>query len=215
MPRKLCEQCERPINVCLCAHLVRLQAPFKVLILQHPSEQKQALATVPILQKCLSPMQVWVGEVFANSDELQKLINIKHNCRVLYPSDGSIPLDLKAMRTELKTEIDVKPTIFRQAPIDTLIVLDGTWRKAKKIWHLNKWLHDFPAITLENVPTSQYQIRSSSIKGGVSTLEAITLFCNYVSQSNEFDELYNPFKVMIDMQIKSMGEETFKAHYLK
>ena len=73
MPRKLCDQCDRPENVCLCAHLVNLQAPCKVLILQHPSEQKQALATVPILQKCLSPLQVWVGKEFSINFVVQTL----------------------------------------------------------------------------------------------------------------------------------------------
>ena len=207
MPRKLCDQCDRPKKVCLCAHLVNLQAPCKVLILQHPSEQKQALATVPILQKCLSPMQVWVGENFIGHQELPPLLANKKQCRVLFPSEYSVALDM--------SQVGLKNNADEKGVIDTLIVLDGTWRKAKKIWHLNPWLHEFPAITLENAPASQYQIRSSTIPGGVSTLEAVTLYCNYLSKSTQFNALNKPFKAMIDMQIESMGEEVFKAHYLK
>ncbi len=204
MPRKLCDQCQRPLKVCLCAHLVKLQAPFKVLILQHPSEQKQALATVPLLKLCLSPLQVLVAETICDSEVMQALVKNKQNCRVLFPSENSQTWELGGEVTE--------PNLKE---IETLIVLDGTWRKAKKMWHLNPWLHGFPCVSLTNVPNSQYQIRSSSVAGGVSTLEAIALACNYVSGSDEFDELNKPFNAMINMQIESMGEEVFKAHYLK
>ncbi len=204
MPRKLCNRCQRPLKVCLCAHLVKLQAPFKVLILQHPSEQKQALATVPLLQLCLSPLQVLVAETFSDSEVVQALVRNKQNCRVLFPSENSQAWELGECVAEPNLEA-----------IETLIVLDGTWRKAKKMWHLNPWLHDFPCISLINVPDSQYQIRSSSVAGGVSTLEAIALACNYVSGGNEFNELIKPFNAMINMQIESMGEQVFKAHYLK
>jgi DTW domain-containing protein YfiP len=178
-----------------------------VLILQHPSEQKQALATVPILQKCLSPLQVWVGEDFFKHEGLSELVQNKEQCRVLFPSEQSIELDMAVGTGQIEMQ--------NSDSIKTLIVLDGTWRKAKKIWHLNAWLHDFPAITLKNAPASQYVIRSSSVEGGVSTLEAITLFCNYLSNSTQFDALSKPFKAMIDMQIESMGEEVFNAHYGK
>ena len=206
MPRKLCDRCDRPENVCLCAHLVNLQAPCKVLILQHPSEQKQALATVPILQKCLSPLQVWVGEDFCEHQDLSVLLKNKEQCRVLFPSEHCVELDV--------SENNVQGSGGEHENVDTLIVLDGTWRKAKKIWHLNPWLHDFPGIVLKNAPPSQYQIRASNISGGVSTLEAIALYCNYLSGGTQFYALNKPFRAMIDMQIASMGEEVFKAHYL-
>ncbi len=200
MPRILCKKCNRPLNVCLCKHLVNLQAPCKVLILQHPSELKQPLATVPILQLCLSPLQVLVGEDFSSHDVVQLLLSKKSKCRVLFPSEECQSWDVASQ---------VKPN----EEVDTLIVLDGTWRKAKKMWHLNPWLKQFEFVTLANVPDSQYQIRSSSVAGGVSTLEAVALSCNYLSGSQAFNDLYKPFNAMIDMQIKKMGPDVFQAHY--
>ncbi len=202
MPRKLCEKCNRPLNVCLCGHLVSLQAPCRVLILQHPSELKQPLATVPILQLCLTPLQVLVGEDFSDHEVVHKLLNNKSKCRVLFPSEESQSWDVNSQ---------VKPN----EEIDTLIVLDGTWRKAKKMWHLNPWLKQFEFVSLENVPESQYQIRSSSVAGGVSTLEAVALSCNYLAGGGGYNELYKPFNAMIDMQIKKMGPDVFQAHYSK
>ncbi len=200
MPREICNQCLRPLNVCLCEHLVKLQAPCDVLILQHPSEQKQPLATVPILQLCLWPIKILVGEKFSNHEAVKALLKKPSCCRVIFPGDNS-------------QTWKVGETADNAEEVDTLIILDGTWRKAKKIWHLNPWLKLISCVTLSDVPKSQYQIRSSSIEGGVSTLEAVVFACNYLSGSDEFDLLNKPFKAMIDMQIKKMGPEIFKAHY--
>ena len=202
MPRKLCNRCLRPQNVCLFEHLVNVQAPCRVLILQHSSEQKQPLATVPILQLCLSPDEVLVGEDFSSHEVVKELLKQPSNVRVLFPSD-----EAKAWRVGQQADSNER--------VDTLVVLDGTWRKAKKMWFVNQWLHSLPAVSLLDAPVSQYQIRASSIAGGVSTLEAVAMSCNYLARTDKFDQLYQPFNAMIEMQIKKMGQEIFQAHYQK
>ncbi|WP_283787299.1 tRNA-uridine aminocarboxypropyltransferase [Bermanella sp. WJH001] len=203
MPRKLCEHCQRPLAVCICPYLVNLQAPCRLLILQHPSEQKQALATVPLLQLCIKPLDVLVGEEFEHLDVVQGLLRNPKSCRVLFPAANSEEWNL----TEQANSVE---------GIETLIIIDGTWRKAKRIWHMNPWLAKLPCVHLSNIPSSQYQIRSSSIEGGVSTLEAVMHGCHYLSSNKGgFDELLKPFNAMVDMQIKKMGQEVFLAHYAK
>ena len=200
MPRKLCEYCQRPLAVCICPYLVNLQAPCRLLILQHPSEQKQALATVPLLQLSIAPLNVLVGETFEQCEEVQALLRHPETCRVLFPTPLSESWDMAASSGACE-------------PVSTLIVIDGTWRKAKRIWHLNPWLERLPCVHLSNVPASQYQIRASSVQGGVSTLEAVMHGCNYLAGSEDYDGLLKPFQAMIDMQIKKMGEDVFLAHY--
>ncbi len=54
--RAVCGRCARPQSVCLCPALpaqpIRLGG--LVVVLQHPNEQNRRLATVPLLQRCLS-----------------------------------------------------------------------------------------------------------------------------------------------------------------
>lgn len=202
MPRKLCEHCQRPLAVCICPYLVTLQAPCRLLILQHPSEQKQALATVPLLQLSISPLQVLVGEEFEHEAVIQNILQEPDSCRVLFPCDNS-------------TQWDMAEPAGIQDMVKYLIIIDGTWRKAKRIWHMNPWLWQLPCVHLNNVPSSQYLIRSSSVSGGVSTLEAVMHGCHYVSGKNEFTDLLKPFNAMVDMQIKKMGQDVFLAHYAR
>jgi DTW domain-containing protein YfiP len=203
MPRKLCESCGRPLNVCLCDDLVSVKAPCAVAILQHPSELKQPLATVPILKLCLKPLNVLVGEDFSEHAELQTLLAKHKNVHVLYPSEDAKEWSLQGDYLSGS----------KSAEVDLLLVIDGTWRKAKRIWLSNPFLHSLPCVKLTGGPAGQYQVRSTTVEGGISTLEAVAQACNYLSKSHDFDELYKPFKAMINMQIEKMGADVFRAHY--
>ena len=200
----MCDQCQRPLNVCICECLVSLKAPCNIVILQHPSEQKQPLATVPILKLCLSNLKVIVGEELGQHPDVQDLIAAPDGVAVIYPGRNAEQWDLKI--PFLNSELADIPK--------TLIVLDGTWRKAKLLWFNNPWLQSFRIVALKGIPESEYLVRSSKIEGGVSTLEAVMHSCNFISQSNHYDELMNPFKAMVDWQIKKMGKEIFYAHYM-
>jgi DTW domain-containing protein YfiP len=53
-----------------------------------------------------------------------------------------------------------------------LVVLDATWRKSRKMLHLNPALQRLPRLSLENAPASSYTIRKAHQPGQLSTLEA-------------------------------------------
>ena len=213
MSRQRCEGCDRPIAVCLCDAWVSLVSPVKVVILQHPSERKQALATVPLLQHCLSPLAVWSGEDFSQQPQITQWLADPAGVRVLFPAPAAEPWLCSASETGHENLVPV----YQSANIHTLIVLDGTWRKAKRIWHLNPWLQALPCACLEGLPESDYRIRASQIEGGVSTLEAVVAALNFLTDDasgcGRFDPLKQPFRAMIDLQIKKMGIDVFNAHY--
>ncbi len=235
MTRKTCSGCDRPIAVCICSALVHVQAPCEVVILQHPSEQKQPLATVPLLEKCLGNLTVMVGEDFTQHPVAHRFTGQDPSVRVIYPSEGGINWDVSrliAARPSAERNQSAEVTLdgiqtensenFTQ--IKTLIFIDGTWRKAKKIWLLNAWLHSLKTVALDNMPPTRYQIRSSTVEGGASTLEAVVTALNVLAfnqsaesdaayNHKEFDQLLKPFERMIALQIEKMGEAVFKAHY--
>jgi DTW domain-containing protein YfiP len=53
-----------------------------------------------------------------------------------------------------------------------LIVLDGTWRKSRKILYLNPLLQQLPRLSLRDTPPSHYLIRKAHRPDQLSTLEA-------------------------------------------
>jgi DTW domain-containing protein YfiP len=173
-------------------------APIKLVILQHPDEQKHPLATVPILKACLDNLEVVVGEQFDPTDLSHVDLS---TAGLLFPSDNAQEWDMG------------KSVSSGEFKLQTLIVIDGTWRKAKKIHFEHSWLQELPHILLKSFGPSQYRIRSTKVEGGLSTLETVVQACNYISGSTEFNGILKPFQAMVDMQIKKMGIETFNAHY--
>jgi len=133
------------------------------VILQHPSEVKQSKGTVTLLNLSLSSCQIIVGESFENNEELSDVMQQYNNkIALLYPSDKA---------TLLET---IKPDEkqINQSTIECLVLLDGTWKKAYRLFMMNKLLHAIPHVLLPGNIESGYQIRKTDKKGALSTLEA-------------------------------------------
>jgi DTW domain-containing protein len=56
-----------------------------------------------------------------------------------------------------------------------LVVLDGTWRKSRKMLYLNPVLQTLPRLALRDLPPSHYHIRKAHLPDQLSTLEAAAL----------------------------------------
>jgi DTW domain-containing protein YfiP len=90
-----------------------------------------------------------------------------------------------------------------------LIVLDGTWRKSRKMLHLNPLLQRLPRLALKAMPASRYRIRKAHLPDQLSTLEAT---CAALSQlegdAGRFEPLLAAFDGFVAQQssYRSLGE---------
>lgn len=195
MPRACCQRCHRPEGHCLCALIPQLESRTRVLILQHPSEVNHALNTARLAALGLSNARLLVGEVF---DNLAQWLDVPgYQTRLLFPGEGAVAL------TEQK--VNWEPTL--------LVVPDGTWRKARKLLHLNPLLAALPRVTLEGAPASRYRLRKAPGPDALSTLEAITHALETLEPHRTFQALLRPFEALIEGQIAAMGEQTFKRNH--
>lgn len=65
-----------------------------------------------------------------------------------------------------------------------LIVLDGTWKKARKILYLNPVLASLPRLAMTAEWTSNYQIRKQKNAQSFSTIEAVGLALSQLEQDS-------------------------------
>jgi len=195
MSRARCERCLRPENHCLCALIPQLDSRTRVLILQHPSEVNHALNTARLAALGLNNAQWVVGETF---DNLAELLNVPgYQARLLFPGEEATTL--------AASSTDNEPML--------LVVPDGTWRKARKLLHLNPLLAALPRVTLCCVPASRYRLRKAPAADALSTLEAIVHALQTVEPDRSFEALLRPFEALIEGQIAAMGEETFRRNH--
>lgn len=193
MPRPQCPRCQRPVSHCLCALIPSLGSATRVLILQHPSEVAHALNTARLAALGLRNAELQVGEVF--HDLAQWLAVPGYRPALLFPGEGA-----------QAAEESCEPTL--------LVVLDGTWRKARKLLHLNPLLGTLPRVTLSDGHVSRYRLRKAPGPGALATVEAIALALEAL-EGEDFSALLTPFEAMIERQIEAMGTDTYQRNHLK
>ncbi|KAB0495008.1 tRNA-uridine aminocarboxypropyltransferase [Pseudomonas moorei] len=195
MPRIQCSRCLRPQSHCLCPLIPRLDSRTRVLLLQHPSEVNHALNTARLAALGLSNAELIVGEVF---EDLPALLNQPgYQARLLFPAEDALPLRACAASDE---------------PI-LLVVPDGTWRKARKLLHLNPLLAALPRVTLAEGGVSRYRLRKAPVPGALSTIEAIVQALETLEAPTSFGQLLRPFEALIEGQIAAMGEDTYQKNH--
>ncbi|MBD8599316.1 tRNA-uridine aminocarboxypropyltransferase [Pseudomonas sp. CFBP 8772] len=195
MSRARCERCLRPTNHCLCALIPALGSRTRVLILQHPSEVNHALNTARLAALGLENAELHVGEVF--EDLTQWLSRPGYRACLLFPGEEAVALTA--------SRADGVPLL--------LVVPDGTWRKARKLLHLNPLLAALPRVVLTDAPPSRYRLRKAPGPDALSTLEAIVHALHTLEPETSFEGLLRPFDALIDGQIAAMGEETFRRNH--
>jgi DTW domain-containing protein YfiP len=139
--------------------------PVEVLILQHPLEADNPKGTARLLQLSLARSRLLVGEVF-DAGAWQPPGNTRHNL-LLYPD---LPSDRGA---GLPPPPELAPGLLQDPSQLRLIVLDGTWRKSRKLLHSNPPLQQLPRLSLQDLPASAYRIRRARRPDQQSTLEAV------------------------------------------
>jgi len=165
------------------------------LLLQHPSEVNHALNTARLAALGLTHAQLVVGEVF---EDLATLLSPPgYQARLLFPADDAQPLQAYAPSDQ--------PLL--------LVVPDGTWRKARKLLHLNPLLAALPRVTLAEGAESRYRLRKAPGPGALSTVEAIVQALEVLEAPASFAPLLKPFEALIEGQIAAMGDEVFQRNH--
>ncbi|WP_444943749.1 tRNA-uridine aminocarboxypropyltransferase [Microbulbifer sp. ZKSA006] len=200
MPRETCNTCLRPPNVCYCSALVKLANTVKVVIIQHPQEGKHPFNTGRMAYLCLNNSEMLISETLA-PQQLGQLL--KTPSALLYPSLQWLPET---------PQLDKGGSILnhknQQVKIEQLIVIDATWKKSKKILHLNPRLQQLPRLNLNGNLKSTYTIRKTTVADGLSTIESIAMAMTQLEDRSDFSSLLQPFAKMISLQQRSYALET-------
>lgn len=164
--RATCAICLRPQPACICRWIAPLETKVEVLILQHPLEVANAKGSARLLHLSLAGSALLAGEVF-DRDELAALLHAGgRSPLLLYPGAADNASPLMPAPPALDPAILSNPSALR------LVVLDGTWRKSRKMLYLNPLLQALPRLALQGMPASHYRIRKAQAPDQLSTLEA-------------------------------------------
>ena len=155
LPRRpVCPRCQRPAAACICAAVRPVAHQVQVLILMHPLEQHQAKGTARLLHLCLTGSRIVVGETFGDAALAQEINapwvdgdrQAPRRAVLLYPPTPPDPQHPMLPAPPLSTDWLAAPERLR------LVVLDGTWRKSRRMLWANPALQALPRLALQQVP---------------------------------------------------------------
>lgn len=184
----------RPLSACICQWVTPVGHAVEVLILQHPLEAAHAKGSARLLQLSLPRSRMVTGEKFDGRvllgapPEPQAVHRPKYNI-LLYPDTPHGQALGIAAPPVLAPDVLHDPTQLR------LIVIDGTWRKSRKMLYLNPLLQHMPRLSLQGLPASGYLIRKAHKPDQLSTLEAT---CAALAQLEGDAEKFQPLLQAFD-----------------
>lgn len=182
--RPYCWRCRRARILCLCRHVRVVENRVEVLFLQHPNERRMPVNTARLALLSLSRARLIEGVSFQDHPEVHALLTRGDKVGLLFPSASAREL--------------------RDAPedLETLVILDGTWREARKMIHLSPVLRELPHYAFVPEKPSNYRIRKEPEEGFISTIEAVVQALRTLERTPErYGELLDLFDRMVDRQI--------------
>nr|WP_150277565.1 DTW domain-containing protein [Halopseudomonas salina] len=194
-----CAVCLRPANFCLCALIPTLQCATRILVIQHPQEQKHALNTGRLLVAGLAHADLLVAEQLPpDSPVLQQISDPAWFTELLFPGErAQLPVPAQSG--------DERPR--------RLVLIDGTWRKARKILMLNPVLQNLPRVCLPGGLVSRYRLRKTRVPDALSTIEAGVHALQMIEPDRDYSALLHPFEALIEGQIEAMGVECYERNH--
>lgn len=148
----------------------KIDTDLRLLVLQHPQEKTEKLATVPLLESRLANMRKAVGLSWPN---LARALGEESDAK----SWGVLYLGSAQPGGEPVMAVDAKGVALKdQSVLDDLtgiIALDGTWSQAKALWWRNPWLLKCRRLVLNPPFASHYgRLRREPRRESLSTLES-------------------------------------------
>jgi DTW domain-containing protein YfiP len=160
-----CDTCQRPKVACVCDRIVSYPTERRVLILQHPQEKDAVLGSAQILVASLPKAKLVAGLSWPNlAGALGEERVDTRRWAVLFPdreATGALVVAKNGSPVEAGS-------------LDGIVVLDGTWSKAKTLWWRNPWLNKLNRMTLKpRAPSIYGRLRAEPRRDFVSTLESV------------------------------------------
>jgi len=196
MEQRYCPNCLKAMVACFCDQITSFNNQIEIIILQHPSEFSHPLGTAQIAKLSFENLTIFKGEDFSKNELLNTTL-LNKDCYLLFPGPNSVQVS--------KLKVSLENSV--------LIVLDGTWKKAKKIFYSTPKLQDLKRITLDQNITSEYILRKEPKLGYLSTLEAIVYSLEHLEEKS-YSKSIEVLKSIQSFQITKMGQEKFNKFYL-
>ncbi len=192
-PENKCPECRIHKSLCFCDLVSLFDNRVRVTIIMHHREEhltsNTAVLTARVLKNASIVKRGLPEKFFSLAD-----LDIKSD---------EVPLFL--FPSEEARTIDDDFLVDMQNKKIHLIIPDGTWNQAKKVYRREKELHHIPLVKLDlsGLHSSQYLLRKSPRSDGLCTFEAIAFALKKLESEEVFHHMDFVFSTMVKRFLKA------------
>ena len=179
----------------MCEYIKPIQTKTKFVILMHTHEFKKIKnGTGHFTHLSLKNSELYIDVSFSHHILVNKLLK-ENNCYVLYPSEESIVLNDNPLPENEKNNV--------------IFLIDSTWHNAKKLLRDSPNIQALPKVSFTHTKTSDFKIKEqpmdlclSTMESTLCVLELLTLQGNEELSVSQLDGFLEPFRKMVEYQVK-------------
>lgn len=178
-----CQRCWLRVSFCVCTSVTLVDFPTKVVIVRHILEERKSTGTARIAALALPNCAIVdYGDDWTVADAQ---LRAWPRPTLLFPNDDAVPV----------------PPL----PADVLVVLDGTWRQARRMRKKLTALHQAPCLALPPVEGAQLRLRDAPSSQARSTLEAIADAARVLGFVDAAEQLHGLHRLFVERTYAARG----------
>lgn len=157
-----CAACHLPQQSCICEFRHQVDAGADFVVLMHRNETYKPTNTGRLIEATIKNTRLiqWVSRAEPGEELATLLQDPAYQPIIVFP-----PGD------DYRQRMISQPSYHEGAGRPLLILLDGTWRQARRMFRLSTYLQDLPVISLDQARTSTYALRKAIHDGQLCTAE--------------------------------------------
>lgn len=192
-----CDRCA--LSLCICGHRQHHLIPLDLLVIYHRDELLKPTNTGRLIADCF-PGNTWTA-IWSRTGSCSAMTALlaqrSSQMALLFPGQDHKIADINALKTSLAAQCP-KPDSHPNRPM--LVILDGTWKQAQKMYRQTPWLKSIPTLPLPPHGASKYLLRQAAHGGQLSTAEAVANAMQTLGLDQHSKILVNYFNI-------------FRSHY--
>jgi len=187
-----CEKCNLPELNCLCPYRVSAESVAKVWLLTHPMEHHKPTNTGRLIADVLPETEVFTWYRTAPDDRLLALLaDSRYAPFVVFPDDQPDYADRVV-------SISALDSVKADGRVPVYILIDGTWRQARRIFRKSPYLNHLPVLPLRTERTTRYRLRKPASEAHLCTAEVAAELLRQGGDGDAAQVLYDYFDAFND-----------------
>ncbi len=186
IPEHKCPKCRINLTLCFCDSIIERENQTTITVLRHHRETHLNTSTAIVANRILKNSKIVLRGLPEKHFEYSDLeISEDEIPYYLFPTDDAILLDDEFVKNHQGKKVH-------------LIVPDGSWTQAKKVYRREKCLHHIKCVKLSSLKKSEYELRKSPREDGVCTFEAIAYAIGAIESKSIEQDMIKILKIMVD-----------------